>query len=296
MAGLKEIRRRIKSVQNTRKITYAMKLVSAAKLRKAQDALEESEDYCRALNDLLVQLTVENAEREFSHPLMDEHEEIKAIKLLVIGGSKGLCGPFNSNINKKITALLKEKEEKSPELGIESVVVGSKPGEYYRRSGYEYAKLYDELPKDFSEWPVDELAADLEDAFTSGEIDEAHVLYTRFRSAMSSEVVVQKLLPMQAELVADEEQKARVSGVILFEPSIDRVFDAAVPRIFRSRVRQALLHSLASEHGSRMTAMDSATNNAGDLLDSLRLTHNKLRQSGITAELLDIIGGSAAIS
>lgn len=295
MAGLKEIRRRIKSVKNTRKITYAMKLVSAAKLKKVQDALEHSRDYADALDNLLVQLQIENTGSSFSHPLLAPHESVKNVRLIVIGGTKGLCGPYNSNLNKKILETINGLQSAEAPPEILSTIVGNKPAEFYRRSNFAYSEHYGELSQDFQSWPIEEICTQAEQEFIKGSVDEVFLVFTRFRSVVSNQAIRIKLLPLETELPAEQKKDLRVPGITLYEPSLEEVFAAAIPRIFRTRVRQACLHSVSAEHGSRMSAMDAATKNAGELLDNLQLTHNKLRQAGITGEILDIIGGAVAV-
>lgn len=294
MAGLKELKVRIKSVQNTKKITYAMKLVSAAKLRKSQEAVVRSGQYTEALNRLLHELSMELAGVDFVHPLMQPRAEVRKIRLLVIGGGRGLCGGYNSNINRKIEALFKEKKAQNPAVEIETVILGKKPAEYYRRIRRSYLNSYEALPDDANQWPIEDVCRELEAAFVNGEADEVYVIYTKFKSALSMKVLAERLLPMEMGAEQESAQAGERSGVTLFEPSVREVFTQIIPRIMRSKVRQAALDARASEHGSRMTAMEAATKNAGQLIRKLQLTYNKARQTKITSELLDIIGGSGA--
>lgn len=298
MAGLKDIKRRIKSVKNSKKITYAMKLVSAAKLKKAQDAVTASRAYTDAIGAMLQELSKEGLS-SVAHPLMETRSEVKKIRLLVVGGSRGLCGAYNSNVNKKVDALWKELSEKHPKAKIDAVVMGKKPNDHFKRMRYPVAKAHIGLSEDANDWPVDEVCRELENEFLKGEIDEVHLISTHFRSAVSQTVNSELLLPMDSELdldVSADRSEEETSGQTLFEPSPQEVFQAIIPRILRTKVRQAGLEAKASEHGSRMVAMENATNNAGDLIQSLTLTHNRLRQGAITAELLDIIGGAEALN
>jgi F-type H+-transporting ATPase subunit gamma len=294
MAGLKEIRRRLKSVNNTKKITSAMKLVSAAKLRKTQDAVVRSRGYTDSLKGVLAQLQGGN---EFSHPLLEARSSVKKIRVLVLGGSRGLCGAFNTNVNRKVDALMKELAQKHPSAEISSVLMGKKPAEFYRRVGRPYIEAIENLPDDPNGWPIQEVCQRLEVEFIRGDFDELHLVYTRFRSAISTVPTSEMLLPLNRDSVATTTSAsgAAVSGVTLFEPNPQRVFDAVVPRIVRALVRQAAFDTKASEHASRMTAMDNATKNAKELIHSLTLKRNKLRQSGITSQLLDIVGGAEAL-
>lgn len=288
-AGTKEIRLRLASVRNTKKITYAMKLVSAAKLRKAQEAVTKSREYTEALNGLVRELEAAGAS-DFSHPLMEAKAEVKKVMLLVVGGSRGLCGGYNTNVYRAMESFVKEKTANG--LAVEIVSIGKKPAEYLRRVNKKYSASFEELSEDASSWPIDSLSKPAEESFTEDLADEVYVIYTRFKSAISQTVVCDKILPMSTK--RDGEAHAP-NGSTIFEPSVAEVFSALVPRILRAKVRQACLDAKASEHGARMTAMDAATKNAGELISKYSLMYNKLRQSGITGELLDIIGGAEAI-
>lgn len=292
MAGLKEIRRRLKSVNNTKKITSAMKLVSAAKLRKTQDSVVRSRAYTDALKGILGQLQGGN---EFSHPLLEAKPSIKKIRILVLGASRGLCGGFNTNVNRRVEALYKELAQAHPGAEISSVLVGKKPAEYYRRVGRTYVEANESVSDDPNFWPIQEICQRLEIDFLKGEFDELHLVYTRFRSAISTVASTERLLPLDKDAVAGNIAPDAVQGITIFEPNPQRVFDAVVPRIVRAIVRQAAFDTKASEHASRMTAMDNATKNAKELIHSLTLKRNKLRQTGITSQLLDIVGGAEAL-
>ncbi|MGA1191824.1 MAG: ATP synthase F1 subunit gamma [Bdellovibrionota bacterium] len=296
MASLKDIKRRIRSVQNTKKITYAMKLVSAAKLRKAQDAVSSAREYTDALNQLVSQTLAVSDPSELSHPLMEERPDVQKVRLVVVGAGRGLCGAFNANVNKQIDKALADISRDYPQAEIDTYVLGKKPREHVVRKGIPAAKIIEELSETAFDWPIEKICEDLEDAFLSGEVDRVFILFMRFQSAMSQTPTLEQLLPMAA--VSGEERAAGedTNGVILFEPSATQVFQSLVPRILRTRVQQAALDTKASEHGSRMVAMDAATKNAGELSRALTLTHNKLRQGAITSELLDIIGGAEALT
>ncbi len=296
MAGLKEIKRRLRSVKNTQKITYAMKLVSAAKLRKAQDAVASSRDYTNELNRLLTQLSAELEGSETSHPLLEKRASVRKVALLVVGGQRGLCGGYNSNVNKKSESFLTQK--RSEGVDVTAFLLGKKPAEYFRRRSHKYLKALEELPESAALWPIEEVARELGDGFCASDFDEVWVVYTRFRSAISQQVQLEKLLPLDPNIVADAAAQASVgkaSGVTLFEPSIAAVFAALMPRILGAKIRQYCLDAKASETAARMTAMDSATKNAKQLSRKLELQHNKIRQARITSELLDIIGGAEAV-
>jgi F-type H+-transporting ATPase subunit gamma len=299
MAGLKEIKRRLRSVKNTQKITYAMKLVSAAKLRKAQEAVTRSREYTTELGSLLSQLMQETAGSDLSHPLMEVRPEVKNVAVLVVGGQRGLCGGYNSNVNKKVEAALKQFGSLNS-----SVVLGKKPAEYYRRKGLAYTKAFEELPENANAWPIADIAGQLEAGFRGGAFDEVWVIYTKFKSAISQTVQLEKLLPLDANLAALAVSAvkgaapiapAETTGVTKFEPSATEVFSALLPRIVSAKIRQYCLDAKASETAARMTSMDAATKNAKQLSRKLELQHNKIRQARITSELLDILGGAEAV-
>jgi F-type H+-transporting ATPase subunit gamma len=298
MAGLKEIKRRLRSVKNTQKITYAMKLVSAAKLRKAQEAVTKSREYTTELGALLSQLLQETAGTELSHPLMEVRPEVKNVALLVVGGQRGLCGGYNSNVNKKVEVAQKQFSDLRS-----SVVLGKKPAEYYRRKGMSYLNAFEELPENANAWPIADIASELETGFRSGAFDEVWVIYTKFKSAISQTVQLEKLLPLDANLSALSVSAAKTAassvsesgGVTKFEPSAIAVFSSLLPRIVSAKIRQFCLDAKASETAARMTSMDAATKNAKQLSRKLELQHNKIRQARITSELLDILGGAEAV-
>ena len=293
MAGLKEIRRRLKSVKNTKKITSAMKLVAAAKLRKTQEAVVRSRAYTDALKGVLAQLEGGN---EFTHPFLEARPEVKKVRVLVLGANRGLCGGFNTNVNRKVDALHKEIAAKHPGCSIDTVILGKKPAEHYRRIGRQYLDANETLSDDPANWPIQETCQRLEVDFLKGEFDELYVIYTRFRSAISMVATSERLLPLDKEnLAVVNASPEAASGITTFEPNTQRVFDAVVPRIVRAIVRQAAFDTKASEHASRMTAMDNATKNASELIHALTLKFNKLRQTGITSQLLDIVGGAEAL-
>lgn len=287
MASLKEIKQRIRSVQNTKKITYAMKLVSAAKLRKNQDVLIHTREYKNAMAKLINNIMQERAGANNIHPLMQAKDEVKKVRLVVIGGRRGLCGAFNSNLNRLLEATF---EDLSKDKEVEILVIGKKPAEYCQHKGYKYIQDYENLPDNMNAWPLEEIYSRNEEDFLSGKVDEVLLLFSRFNSAMSVTPSVETLLPLSV----NSDDKSNINaGDILYKPSIEEVFSTVVPKYAFIHLVLASLESKTSEQGSRMTAMDAATNNAGELIDTLVITHNKLRQANITNDILDIIGGAA---
>ncbi len=299
MPGLRDIKRRLQTARNIRKITYAMKLVATAKLKKAQESVVNTREYTTALRELIRELRglrYAGDGDKFSNPLLEAKAEIRNISVVVIGGSRGLCGGYNTNINKTVEHVYAGLKEAHPGVSIDFVVLGKKPGDYLHRTGKKIRKDLGAVGEDPYEWPIEELCADLEREFLADELHEVHVIYTRFKSAISVTPVCDRLLPIVQKAPAPDEQIENVNaGDLIYEPSPQDVLNAIVPKVLRVRVLQASLDAKASEHGSRMTAMDSATKNGDDLIQRLQLLHNKLRQGSITSELLDIIGGANAL-
>jgi F-type H+-transporting ATPase subunit gamma len=294
MAGLKEIRRRLKSVSNTKKITYAMKLVSAAKLRKTQEAVVKSRSYTDALKGVLAQLGTGG---DYSHPLLEARTTVKRVCVLVLGGARGLSGAYNTNVNRMVETVAKDLAAKHPGAQISWVLMGKKPAEYFRRVGRSYEESIENLSDDPNAWPINDVCQKLEIGFLKEDFDELHIIYTRFRSAISLVPTAEQLFPLSREALSGSSTEAPTerNDIAIFEPNPQRVFNAVVPRIVRAMVRQAAFDTKASEHASRMTAMDNATKNASELIDTLTLKRNKLRQTGITNQLLDIVGGAEAL-
>ncbi len=313
MASLREIRLRVDSVKNTKKITYAMKLVAAAKLKRAQEAAQRGRAYTDQLNQMVSALVAELGTDGISSPFFasqeNSHASSKAKALIVVfGGARGLCGGYNTNLNRQLELWIKEQSERRD---VEIVIVGRKPAEYCRRVGRSYVKAFEDAPEDAAKWPIEETAKIIEEKFLAGEVSEVHFLSTKFKSAISMTPTVTKLLPMDASALIstatvasgtssgtaqDTKAEASNSGLTLFEPSAQEVFAAILPRLLRSKLRQGAFDAKASETGARMTAMDAATKNAGELIEKLTRLRNKLRQNGITSQLLDIVGGAEAVN
>lgn len=289
MAGLKETRERINSVKNTKKITYAMKLVSAAKLGRAQDAAKSFSIYNESLTGLLNN-TLRAMDGVATHPLTSKKESVNKIAVIVVGANRGLCGGFNANVNKALDAFIASKSE-----NLDFYIYGKKPAEYFRSKKIEYVESYENLSDYPDAWGIENTLDKLVNEFSENKVQEVYVIYTKFKSALSMQAISNKLLPLTVEK-AEEEQEVEGSKPEKFEPSAKDVYSELLPRVIRASLRRAILDSKAGEHASRMTAMDAATKNAGDLIESLTLTYNKARQNGITSEMLDIVGGAEAIS
>jgi F-type H+-transporting ATPase subunit gamma len=284
MATLRDIRRRIRSVQSTQKITRAMKLVAAAKLRRAQDRIIAARPYAVKMAELMANL-VSRVEAD-RHPLLAPHA-LKRKRLVIITADKGLCGAFNSNILRASLQFLRE----TGEVDVTLVVVGKKARDFYRRRQWavksEMLGFFDQLAYAHAQ----ELAGQLTASYLADEVDEVHLMYNEFRSVAVQRVRREQLLPIEAGALAAEGTPTDY----IYEPSPDAILAALLPRHVATQVYRALMESVAGEHGARMTAMESATKNAKEMIDVLTIQYNKARQERITKELLDIVGGAEAL-
>jgi len=294
MPTLRDIKRRIASVKSTQQITRAMKLVAAAKLRRAQERVTEARPYCRIMDEMVSDLALRSP-REM-HPLLrgpvsDGGDGTTSKLLLVITGDRGLCGAFNSNIIRRSLDLLRADQD-NPDVSLVLIVVGRKARDFYRRRGpvairSEYVNFFDKLA--FSH--AAQIGQDVASAYAANEVDQVQLVYNEFRSAASQRVVVETLLPIESAAGSEE-----APGVeYLFEPSPKAILEALLPRHVEVQVYRALIESLAAEYGARMAAMDNATKNASEMIDLLTIQFNKARQERITKELLEIVSGAEAL-
>lgn len=289
MASLKDIKKRISTVKNTQQITKAMKMVSAAKLRRAQDAVTAARPYADKMADVLASLALrEDAD---SHPLLAERGKGKALVVLITG-DRGLCGGFNTNISKAAERFIREKAE-----GFESYelfIVGRKGNDYLkRRAGMEINKVHENLIGTSQvTYPTGALLGqEVIELYRSGDYDGVFVVYNAFQSAMTQVQTVKQLLPIIPKEVVEG---AQVTDYI-YEPNATEVLQEILPKHIEVQIFRALLESAASEHGARMTAMDSASKNASEMIGKLTLQYNRARQAAITKELLEIISGAESI-
>jgi F-type H+-transporting ATPase subunit gamma len=284
MPSLKSLRKRITTVRSTQKITKAMKMVAAAKLRRAQEAAERVRPYAGKLVELLSAVAADLDPETVAHPLLARRDE-QRIDVLVISSDRGLCGGYNANLLRRVEAFLRERQ--GAEFGISAI--GRKGVDYFRRRGRPIVTQR----LGILTTPVAELAGgmvtELVERFTKGETDAVYLVYSRFRSAISQIPTVAPLLP-----VAPPEGAAAPVDYI-FEPERPELLSLLLPRYVQVLVTQAILEAIASEHGARMTAMDNATKNASDMIDRLTLSMNRARQAGITKELMEIVSGAEAL-
>ena len=287
MATLKTIRKRISSVKNTQQITKAMKMVSAAKLRRAQEAAVQARPYAEKMTELLKNVSARVSSE--AHPLLTSREE-KKVQLVLFTSDRGLCGGFNTNMIRAAEAFIRQHAE---DRQIQLTLVGRKGADHFRRRGAEIADRYiDVLYKAPDEF-ASEIAEKLISRFVSGEVDAVYIVYSRFRSALSQVPTVEKLLPVTLE--ETDQAQAQQQTEYLYEPGVEQLLASLLPRITAVAVQRALLEATASEHGARMTAMESASGNAAKMIGSLTLQMNRARQASITRELLEIVGTAEAL-
>ena len=288
MATLRDIRRRIRSVESTQKITRAMKLVAAAKLRRAQERILAARPYAGKMAELLGNLVSGAPAGDGAHPLLAQREGPRR-QIVIITADRGLAGAFNSNIIRRAVEFIRQSQ--APEVTL--VVVGRKGRDFFRRRGYaikhEMLGFWDKLAYSH--------ASELADAFMrryiEGEVDEVHLLYNEFRSVAVQRPVRAQLLPIPR---AEGEREAAAAPVdYIYEPGPAAILDDLLPRHVRTQVFRALMESIAGEYGARMTAMEAATTNAKEMIGVLTIQYNKVRQEKITKELLDIVGGAEAL-
>jgi F-type H+-transporting ATPase subunit gamma len=292
MASLIDIRRRLRSVTSTQQITRAMKMVAAAKLRRAQERVIGARPYAKTIADLLARMM--RGSGAVSHPLLEAREERRVV-VVVVAGDRGLCGAFNTNIHRATANLLSAHPEWKE---VRILPVGKKAVEFWRRRKYPFTeKTYPGILGDLRYAHAREIAAFLSGEFLADRLDAAYVVVNVFRSILSQVVHTGKLLPLAPETVAavSAAPASGPSAEYLYEPGREAILEWLLPRYLEFTVYRALAESAAAEMGARMTAMDSAAKNAGELIDSLTLTYNRARQARITKELIEIVSGAAAL-
>lgn len=292
MPSLKDIRKRIGSVKNTQKITRAMKLVSAAKLRRAQDAMLMLRPYADKHREMLVSLASQVVDGASAHPLLARRDEVNRVGILAIASDRGMCGAFNSQLQKTVVRYIAERD-------VEVVVnpLGKRMGLFARKNGLSGGVDFGPVIPAADDDRVREITRTLVDAFVAGEVDEVVIISNRFISALTQTPTVLPLLPVvpdEAEGDGDEAAEAGASD-LFYEPDQTSLLQYVVPRYVEVQVRQAILESIAADHAARMNAMSAATDNAGEMIKSLTLQMNRARQAAITTELMEIIGGAEAL-
>jgi len=295
MANLRAIRKRISSVKSTQQITKAMKMVSAAKLKRAQDAIVSARPYARKMRDVVRTLAARAGQE--AHPLLTVREA-KRLALLVVTSDRGLCGGFNSNLLRAANRFLADRKGSYEEVVL--FVVGRKARDFFRRRRVPVRKEYVNILGALSYVHAERLARDLVEGFLAEEFDEVVIGFNEFRSAISQTVRFEPLFPIVLDPSGAGEEKGEKAqpeaGIdYLYEPSQDKILEVLLPKYVETQLFRVLLESVAGEHGARMTAMDSATSNAVDMIARLTLQMNRARQAAITKELMEIIGGAEAL-
>jgi F-type H+-transporting ATPase subunit gamma len=285
MPALIDIRRRIRSVKSTQQITKAMKMVSAAKLRRAQEAMFAARPYARKMMEVLNSMA--SRATPDAHPLLQERGHEKVL-LVVITADKGLCGAFNANIIRTATRFLADRGEGDVELAL----VGRKGRDFFRRRAFTVRSERVGVFQALRYQTARELAGELMEAFTSGEADQVFLVYNEFKSVIQQRLVIDRLLPIERHALRPQEPGLDY----LYEPDPAKIFDSILPKHVEVQVWRALLESQAAEHGARMTSMDAATNNASEMIDRLTLHMNKVRQAAITKEIIEVVSGAGAPS
>lgn len=284
MANLKEIRNRITSVNSTKQITSAMKMVSAAKLKRAQDAITQMRPYAEKLTEILGNLS---ASLDTSENVYAQKREVKKVLLITISSNRGLCGAFNTNVFKAARELADERFEGAH---VEVLALGKKAGELLNKREYRVNEINTEIFDSLTYEEAGAIANRLMVAFEHAEYDEIVLVYNSFKNAASQIVRKETFLPIEIN------EGASASADYIFEPNKEQIVEQLIPQSLRTQLFKALLDSNASEHGARMTAMHKATDNATELSKELKLTYNKLRQASITNEILEIVGGAEALN
>ncbi|MDO7786833.1 ATP synthase F1 subunit gamma [Desulforamulus aquiferis] len=282
MASAQDIRRRIKSVKNTQQITKAMKMVAAAKLRRAQESVVSARPFATKIKEVLGRVAAASAGA--SHPLL-EVREVKKTCYVVISADRGLCGGFNANVLRKASNAIKDPKSSA------IVGVGRKSRDFFNRRGYEMAASFVGLGENIQFFQAKEIAKFVIDKYIAGDFDEVYLVFSEFVNVLTQRPVAVKLLPVESP--ADESKGPKVEYI--FEPSAEAVLADLLPTYVETTVFRAMLEAKAGEQGARMTAMDSATKNAKDMINKLTLSLNRARQAAITKEISEIVGGAAAL-
>ncbi len=288
MASLLDMRRRIKSVKNTQQITKAMKMVAAAKLKRSQDRVTASRPFANKMSEVLGDLSAKVAD-EFSHPLLDARGDEKYL-IVLISGDKGLAGAFNANVIKATQAFLKENSDKATEM----ITVGRKGRDFFKRRSVEIIEQHVGLMSTGQIKYADAaaIAHNLIKIFTEDtSIDKVFVVFTEFKTVLSQTPVVQQLLPIPSVVAEGDDA---VHAEYIYEQSPAEIFGKLLPKQIETQIYRGMIESVASFFGSQMTAMDSASKNAGELIDTLTLNMNRIRQAAITKEIIEVVSGAAA--
>jgi len=292
MASLLDMRRRIKSVKNTQQITKAMKMVAAAKLKRAQDRVTAARPFAVKMSDVLGGLSAKVAD-EFSHPLLDARGDEKYL-IVLVSADKGLAGAFNANVIKATQAFLNENQGKTAEM----IPVGRKGRDFFKRRNVVFTEEYIGLTGSGQVKHEDAVAIanNVIKTFTEDtSIDKVFLVFTEFKTVLSQKPVIEQLLPIPRTVVDEAAETASAQAEYIYEQPAAEIFGRLLPKQVETQIYRGMLESVASEQGSRMTAMDSASKNAGELIDTLTLNMNRIRQAAITKEIIEVVSGAAAL-
>lgn len=298
MANLKEVRNRIGSVNSTQQITKAMKMVSAAKLKRATNAIVELRPYANKLKELLANLS--SSLEDGASPFLQQREPTRVL-IVAITSNRGLAGAFNANVIKTTNNLIAEKYSEQHKAGNVSIVaIGKKSQEYYERRKYNVIGNNNEVYNNLTFANVSAITESIMDGFLKGKYDRVEIVYNHFRNAAMQFLITEQILPVPKAEKTEEVKpvKGEIAAQVdyILEPSKEAIVEQLIPKNIKIQLYRGVLDSVASEHGARMTAMDKATENAGDLLKALKLAYNQARQAAITTELTEIVSGAAALS
>ena len=287
MAGGREIKTKIKSVQNTRKVTRALEMVSASKIRKAQDRMKASRPYARLMRQVIGHIAKANS--EYQHPFLVQRKEIKRVGYIIISTDRGLCGGLNSTLFRKLLGEFRAWQEQGVEIDL--VCIGQKATAFFRRLKINMLASVTHLGEQPQLEKLIGVVKVMLDSYTEGRVDRVQLCYNDFVNTMTQRVTVEALLPLQPS----EALESKHDWDYLYEPDAETVLNDVMTRYVESLVYQAVLENLASEHAARMVAMKAASDNANKLIDTLNLIYNKARQAAITQEISEIVGGAAAV-
>ena len=293
MASLKALKNRIQSVKNTQKITRAMKLVAAAKMKRAVDAALESRPYSDEVTSVLQSLMARMDTT--GHPLLTAHDEVKHVAVVVITADRGLCAGFNNGLLRAVNHFLSDKKQDSgPWEAPELILYGKKSRDFFRSRGFEWSKVTVDLkPAGFGD-EIAVLVHDLKERYEAGELDEVYIAYNEFVNTLNQTPRIEPLFPLD-QLAGEAVDEPEHLADFVYEPNQAAILEHVLPLFLRTRITQVFLESEAGEHAARMTAMENATRNATDVIDKLTLQYNRARQAAITTELVEIVAGAEAL-
>ena len=286
MPNIKEVKNRIGSVKSTQQLTKAMKMVAAAKLKKAQDKVTELRPYSNKLNEIL-----SNLSGSINNKLFEKREVINTL-IIVVASDKGLCGSFNSNIFKMFSSIAEEKNLKSNSTII--MPIGKKANDFFKKKNFKLIDDFWNTLNGFSYSDASKIFDYVHKEYINSNIDQVHIIYNEFKNVAVQKSVIERFLPIEDSSIENESDS--INNNYLFEPNKSDIANSLIPQTLKTQILKSVFESNASEQGSRMTAMSQATDNAGELLKELKLTYNRTRQAAITKEILEIVGGAEALN